>query len=276
MVAGFVLAGALSTEMYPQAAPTGYATQVPADGSARDQQDSVRFQYAAKFVCGKTDAGIVAPGQYFTAINVHNPSERGIGFRKKFAIALPGERPGPVSTFFRAKLGPDEAFEIDCPDIFRRTNAKEGFLKGFVVIETPLELDVVAVYTAAGGTGRVETMELERVKPRSQGAGGKPDLIPAPDASGGFCRRQDSKLIVTVRNQGSAAAGTSTTRVDFGTGSVSQPTPGIAAGASTDVSFDIPPGCFSPDCHFRITVDSGGQVDESNEANNTASGACIG
>ena len=239
MVAGLVLASALTTAMYPQAAPTGYATQVPADGSAKAQsQDSARFQYAVKFVCGKSDAGIVAPGQYFTAINVHNPNERGIRFRKKFAVALPEEQPGPVSKFFNAKLGPDEAFEIDCPDIFRRTNGKEGFLKGFAVIESALELDVVAVYTAAGGTGRVETMELERVKPRRQGAaGGKPDLIPVPDPSGGFCRRQDSKLTVTVKNQGSAAAGTSTTRVDFGTGgSVSQPTPGLAAGASTDVS----------------------------------------
>jgi hypothetical protein len=126
------------------------------------------FQYAVKFVCGKSEGPVVAPGAYFTAINVHNPSERGIGFRKKFAIALPGEQPGPVSKFFDAKLGPDEAFEIDCPDILQRTGTREGFLKGFVMIESALELDVVAVYTAAGATGQVETMALERVKPRRQ------------------------------------------------------------------------------------------------------------
>jgi hypothetical protein len=53
------------------------------------------FQYAVKFVCGKGDGNILAPGRYFTAINVHNPTDQTINFSKKFAIALPGERPGP-------------------------------------------------------------------------------------------------------------------------------------------------------------------------------------
>jgi hypothetical protein len=59
---------------------------------------------------------------------------------------------------------------------------------------------VVVVYTAAGATGRVETMELERVPPRRQGTQGKSDLIPVPDPKLGFCRRQDLKLTVTVKN----------------------------------------------------------------------------
>ena len=52
-----------------------------------------------------------------------------IAFRKKFAVALPGEKAGPVSRFFDAKLGPDEAFEIDCPDILRRTGTRGGFYR---------------------------------------------------------------------------------------------------------------------------------------------------
>jgi hypothetical protein len=242
-------------------------------------QDSARFQYAVKFVCGKSDRGIVAPGEYFTAINVHNPNKGDIGFKKKFAVALPGERPGRVSRMFDARLGPDQAFEIDCPDILRRTNTREGFLKGFVVIESALELDVVAVYTAAGATGQVETMELERVKPRRQGAEGKSDLIPVPDPNPriGFCRRRDSELTVTVQNQGTAGAGPSITTVDFAaSGTVSQQTRSLGAGASIDLVFTIPAGCFRPDCHFRITADSSDQVDESNESNNTASGVCQG
>ncbi len=138
--------------------------------------ERVMFQYAVKFVCGKSEGRVVAPGAYFTAINVHNPNERGIGFKKKFAVALPGEHPGPISKFFDAKLGPDQAFEIDCPDILRRTGTKGGFLKGFVVIESALELDVVAVYTAAGASGRVDAMELERVKPRRQETAGNPGM----------------------------------------------------------------------------------------------------
>jgi hypothetical protein len=236
------------------------------------------FQYAVKFVCGKSDGSVVVPGTYLTAINVHNPGIRGVRFEKKFAIALPGEKPGPVSKFFDAKLGPDEAFEIDCNDILRHTD-RQGFLKGFTVIESDFELDIVAVYTAAGATRQIETMELERVAPRRQGTQGKADLVPVPDPDPkiGFCRRKELKLIVTVKNQGNADAGASITTVDFGAaGSVSQPTPPIVAGGSVDLLFDIPPSCFRPDCHFKVTVDSGSQVDESNEANNTAAGVCIG
>src|ERR1044072_2632277 len=83
-------------------------------------QELPTFEYAVKFVCGKADNKVVAPGEYFTAINVHNPDDdKRVGLRKKFAIALPGEKAGKVSRFYDAKLGPDEAFEIDCPDILR-------------------------------------------------------------------------------------------------------------------------------------------------------------
>ena len=239
------------------------------------------LQYAAKFVCGKSEGGVVAPGTYFTAINVHNPLEAPIQFRKKFAVALPGEKAGRVTKFFPAKLGPDEAFEIDCPDILRKAEAKEPFLKGFAVLESDTPLDVVAVYTAAGSTGRVETLDLERVPARKneQPPPTKPDLIPVPDPEPGigFCRRRGDKLVVTVKNQGIADAGASVTTVDFGpAGTFSQPTPPIAAGASVDVLIPFPPNCFSPDCNFKITVDSSSQVDESNELNNTANGGCLG
>jgi hypothetical protein len=241
-------------------------------------QEPKGFEYAVKFVCGKSDERVVAPGEYFTAINVHNPNAGVLAFKKKFAIALPGEKAGKVSRFFDAKLGPDEAFEIDCPDIMERTGENASFLKGFAVIQSSLELDVVAVYTAAGGSGRVETMDVERVEARRVGGngGGQPDLVPVPDSQGNFCRIQSSMLLVTVRNQGSGGAGPSTTRVDFSSSAVSQPTPALAAGAAVDLLFAIPAGCFQPDCHFRITVDSAAVVTESNEGNNTASGTCIG
>ena len=147
-----------------------------------------RFQYAVKFVCGKPQSPVVAPGTYYTAINVHNPGERAVGFRKKFAVALPDERPGPVSRLFDAKLGPDEAFEIDCPDIMKHTRARIGFLKGFAVIESNSELDVVAVYTAAGATRQVQTLEIERVPARRRGAADRPDLVPTPDPRPGVGR----------------------------------------------------------------------------------------
>lgn len=235
------------------------------------------FQYVAKFVCGKPDAHELAPGVYFTAINVHNPTENGVRFRKKIAIAGRREKPGPVSKFFDAKLGPDQALEIDCPDIREHAQVHEEFLKGFVVIESEVELDVVSVYTAAGEDGQVETLEIERVLPRRAHAG-LPDLIPFADPKTGFCKRDDQgDLIVTVKNQGSAGAGPSTTTVVFAPGGTfSQPTPPIFAGASVDLTFPIPAKCFDPDCDFRIIVDSGNQVTESDELNNFASGTCLG
>ena len=212
-----------------------------------------------------------------TAINVHNPTERDVKLRKKIAIAGRREERGPVSDFFDARLGPDEALEIDCRDIREHAPAGDEFLKGFVVLESEVELDVVAVYTAAGGDGQIETLDIERVPPRRAEAG-LPDLIPLPDPETGFCKRDDQgNLIVTVKNQGSAAAGASTTTVHFVPGGVlSQPTPPIAAGGSVDLLFPIPSRCFDPDCDFRIIVDSAHEVTESDETNNTASGTCRG
>jgi hypothetical protein len=135
------------------------------------------FQYAVKFVCGKSAGKIVAPGVYFTAVNVHNPTYTAVGLRAKIAVALPGLQPGPVSQFYDAKLGPDEAMEIDCPDLFNPEifkfdkPMKTGFLKGFAVIESKVELDVVAVYTAAGRERQVETLHTERVPARRLEAG---------------------------------------------------------------------------------------------------------
>lgn len=135
--------------------------------------ERVMFQYAAKFVCGKSAGEVVAPGVYFTAVNVHNPSYTTIRFRVKIAVALPGLKPGPVSKFYDAQLGPDEALEIDCPNVFKFAETRADFLKGFIVIESEVELDVVAVYTAAGTEGQVETLHTERVSPRRRKAGAR-------------------------------------------------------------------------------------------------------
>ena len=133
--------------------------------------EQVTHQYAAKVVCGTSEGEIVAPGRYFTAINIHNPLYVDVSFRVKVAIGLPGLRPGPVSAFHTAKLGPDEALEIDCPDLHKLARHDTDFLKGFVVIESETELDVVAVYTASGRDGDVETMHTERVPARSRRVG---------------------------------------------------------------------------------------------------------
>ena len=127
-----------------------------------------KYEYAVKFVCGKSDGKLLAPGLYWTAINVHNPimkAER-FEFRKKFVIAPPGEKAGKPTEFFSFDLPPDYAMEIDRDDILRHLGGV-SFAKGFVVIQSASELDVVAIYTAAPAarTG-ISTMHVERIPAR--------------------------------------------------------------------------------------------------------------
>jgi hypothetical protein len=133
------------------------------------------FQYAVKVVCGRvapSPAGSVtpvAPGQYWTAVNIHNPSKcEGARFRWKVSVGRPGS-PGPVSAYQNARvLGPDRALEIDCRQILNSfPPPAPGFVKGYVVIESNVELDVVAVYsTAPSATATVNSFHTERVQPR--------------------------------------------------------------------------------------------------------------
>jgi hypothetical protein len=124
------------------------------------------FLYSAKFVCGRTEKRIASPGEYYTAINVHNasPIAKAV-YIKRFAIALPEERPGKISEFVRGSLGPDEAMLIDCENIYKHTGTPPGqFLEGYALLYSLSELDVVSVYTA--GHSEVETLHTERVPVR--------------------------------------------------------------------------------------------------------------
>src|SRR5947208_1107321 len=107
---------------------------------AAHAQVPFKFEYAAKFVCGLaaasgTAAGTlpVAPGYYYTAINVHNPSTTELNqIQKRFVIALPGEKVGPKSGLTDEQLKADDAMEIDCPDISKQLGVAQGkFVKGF-------------------------------------------------------------------------------------------------------------------------------------------------
>lgn len=136
-------------------------------------------RYIVKVVCGifTREEDMMAPGQYWTAINVYNPSRvRHAKLNIHIAIA------DPVTTGTTGLAGPSfdvppplaleigNALELDCDYIM--TNAgkigghKKRYLKGFLVIETESELDVVAVYTAAKPGGSVVTLHTERVLPR--------------------------------------------------------------------------------------------------------------
>lgn len=128
------------------------------------------YTYAAKFVCGSVPQPfVVAPGMYFSAVNVHNPSRwETTTLRKKFAVGLPGEEVGKISPYFDKKLRADEAMLIDCRNIYGHLQMTPWqFIEGYVVIESNRELDVVTVYTAGNGASSlVTTMHTERVPVR--------------------------------------------------------------------------------------------------------------
>jgi len=245
--------------------------------SATIAQQAPVFQYAVKFICGKSEGKVVAPGAYWTAINVHNPTDTKIVFRKKFAIALPDEKAGPVSEFFESQLAPDEALEIDIQEIFARTKSEADFLKGFVVIESEVELDVVAVYTAAGATGQVETLHIERISRRRRAAG-CPDLVvagikrPIWDAE-----EHRSVIYASIKNIGNAVAGPTQAMVeDLTLRPVTDEriaycdTPALAPGAFVTVTFYLPDWRYNPFATLLVVIaDHKNLLSECREDNNT-------
>lgn len=250
------------------------------------------FSYAAKIVCGlqKDPKDMrLARGFYATTINIHNPGDEAAKFFKKLALSFPPEeqRPGKILRISEDTLKPDEALKVDCNDIQRRlfpNGFPTPYIEGFVIIESAKSLDVTAVYSTAsldkeGNVTTHSSIDVEQIKERrmKEQSREQPDLIPVPGPQGSFCQGSGGKLLVVVKNQGAGHAGPSTTEVDFGRfGKFSQPTQGLAPGDSAQLFFAMPAGCFSPDCSFRITVDVTSLVIETNEANNSASGSCIG
>lgn len=140
-------------------------------------QSGGRNEYAVKFVCGTNSrplSAAAAAGTYFTAVNIHNPFSESVPLAHKVALAASGRTTRPTSITSSVRLGLDEAVDIDCEQISRLL-ASSGiahgpFFTGFYVIQSPSELDVVAVYTAAGSrAGGVTTMHTERVPVRRRG-----------------------------------------------------------------------------------------------------------
>ena len=151
-----LVAWAVSDTLYAQRGRPGPGRPGPGGGA---------FQYVVKFVCGSWFNAIdeeMAPGIYWTDVNIHNPNDEIITLRKK--IALDGDKPqhsGIMTSPVDVILGPDEALEVNCSDIEELLeNAGAGpflksadgvpqfFLKGFVVIYSRVKLDVAGIYTA--------------------------------------------------------------------------------------------------------------------------------
>jgi hypothetical protein len=127
-----------------------------------------RFQYAVKFLCLANIPGTsstsesVLPGVYQTVVNIHNPNLREVRIREK--IAVPGLEP---SKFKEDSLKPDFASSVNCRQITQEFGIT--FIhgaEGFLVIESTLSLDVVAVYTAGARGGEVASIDVEQIRER--------------------------------------------------------------------------------------------------------------
>ena len=159
--------------------------------SIRPPRTKTIVMYSVKFLCGQykrpLDQGLpplldpdqlegpVKPGNYQTAINIHNPNGFPVRFGKKAVLLFPSDAATtPPIIPIPETLDPNLGMEIDCPDI-RLWLETSGitfpapmFIKGWVVLEDPrilftrpdgtevigkeAPLDVVAVYTSHGFT----------------------------------------------------------------------------------------------------------------------------
>lgn len=256
---------------------------LPAATAIAQTQQSA-FEYVAKVVCGIRDrqSRVV----FATSINIHNPGPGETRLFKKLALTFPPGRqqPGDIRRLADDVLKEDQALQTDCADIAERAfggTFPTPYIEGFVVIQSPTSLDVTAVYTASGKDNTSIDVEQIRERKRSTTPPDLADLIPVPDVTGTFCVRQgNDQLLVTIKNQGTAAAAPSTTAVDFGAfGIATAATPGLAPGASAVLFFTIPTSpnnCFDPNCEFTIIADAAFVVPESDETNNVANGVCAG
>jgi len=117
--------------------------------------------YSAKFLGGTIlppnplrpeVADPLVPGTYRTAINVRNPSwSNRARIRKYVVIANREDAPfGPVTKPVIYYVGPTQGFEIDYQDVLKLLGPNwnpNQFIKGWVVLESDIPLDVTGVYT---------------------------------------------------------------------------------------------------------------------------------
>ena len=129
-----------------------------------------RYQYAAKFLCtahipgtSQTTMGVL-DGVYQTAVNIHNPNSQAARLRRKLA-----GRNGEITPFADGQLKPDEATSVDCSQVQSFGVPFIHGFEGFLVIESTVSLDVVAVYTAGPRGGEVASIDVEHVPERRLG-----------------------------------------------------------------------------------------------------------
>ena len=115
------------------------------------------YVYSAKYVCvpelglANSQLSPVIPmgnsADYRSAINIHNFQGEAVTVQQQ--IVAPNDPSSTISPQVQWLLEPNQLREIDCQDIVAAlTGLPTNSPTGFLVIESPVELDVVAVYSS--------------------------------------------------------------------------------------------------------------------------------
>ncbi|MGH8249753.1 MAG: hypothetical protein ACREVI_03480 [Steroidobacteraceae bacterium] len=193
---------------------------VPGNNLARDRIEvlCIRYEYAAKLICGvqaDPEDLRLAPGLYATSINIHNPHDGDIAFFKKLALAYPPaeQRAGDVIPIGVDTLAYDEALKTDCNELSGRVAdavaADTAYFEGFVVVQSPVSLDVTGVYTTAavdesGRPAGHSSIDVEAVPERERER--QTDLAVVKRASTQGETSPRIRYSVAISNEGSVAA----------------------------------------------------------------------
>ncbi len=256
---------------------------------------NVHYIYPVKITCvphfGPASPALM-PAKYRTAVNVHNPWDMPANIEKWVTLSPPQGNPSIMSEHVTEVLNPWWAFDVDCKhmknDFIWPTTAelKVPGGKGFMVIKSDKELDVVAIYTsrAEGGTtstGVGTSIDVEYIKPHKRT---EMPSVALPDLTVKIAPNNESiiencptastcefDVPFRISNIGPVAAGpfdllldadpSYSTVISYG---------GLAAGADINDTFRFGPGasCHDPDCTTSAKVDNSNTVPESDETNN--------
>ncbi len=179
LAVGFGALGAASAQQSPNGSA---AAEAAADPGAFD------VQYSAPFICGwlppvpPQDDQHAKPGDYATAIDIHNYTRTWIKGSKRVAIHYRMGTPAPpLVPWFRFRIAPLRVLQVDCTDIWAMAGLPPGtFVKGAVHIGLEQELPMAGIYTnqthvdplAGPDPGAGTSVDVEHILPFSRGAVG--------------------------------------------------------------------------------------------------------
>jgi len=155
MAFGMVVVLATCLGAAEAATPTATPTKVPTPSPTAVRN---AFFYSVKFLCGWQNqvALFTKPGNYLSTVNIHNFRSTTVCLNQNVVLAKPLEQAqSSASAFAQLRVNAQEAVAMNCHDMVGLLG--NVTLPAFVEIQSPVQLDVTAVYTSQqcsfGNTG---------------------------------------------------------------------------------------------------------------------------